>query len=101
VHTYDAEITLGAPRPLPDEAALDGVGEFLSTCCAWAAPWPHEAAAIDFHATEGRSLPRTLEASVTSHQRPGTAGRDRFLARMRDGAVGVVRLRGVADGLQH
>ena len=34
VHTYDASITLGVPPPLPDEAALDGVEEFLSTCCA-------------------------------------------------------------------
>jgi uncharacterized protein (TIGR03083 family) len=62
VHTYDAQITLGAPQPLPDEAALDGVEEFLSTCCAWTAPWPHEAAAVDFHATEGRSWRLSLAA---------------------------------------
>ncbi|HEY6309348.1 MAG TPA: maleylpyruvate isomerase family mycothiol-dependent enzyme [Streptosporangiaceae bacterium] len=62
VHTYDAQITLGAPPPLPDEAALDGVEEFLSTCCAWTAPWPHEAAAVDFHAAEGRSWRLTLSA---------------------------------------
>ncbi|HEY6294386.1 MAG TPA: maleylpyruvate isomerase family mycothiol-dependent enzyme [Streptosporangiaceae bacterium] len=62
VHTYDAQITLGAPLPLPDEAALDGVEEFLSTCCAWTAPWPHGAAAVDFHATEGRSWRLTLSA---------------------------------------
>jgi hypothetical protein len=52
----------GRPQPLPDEAALDGVEEFLSTCCAWTAPWPHEAAAVDFHATEGRSWRLSLAA---------------------------------------
>jgi uncharacterized protein (TIGR03083 family) len=62
VHTYDAQITLGAPQPLPDEAALDGVEEFLSTCCAWTTPWPHEAATVDFHATEGRSWRLRLSA---------------------------------------
>lgn len=37
LHTNDAQITLGDlfdPQPLPDEAALDGVDAFLSTCCA-------------------------------------------------------------------
>jgi uncharacterized protein (TIGR03083 family) len=62
VHTYDAEVVVGTSSPLPDEAALDGVEEFLSTCCAWTAPWPHEAAAVDFHATEGRSWRLTLSA---------------------------------------
>jgi uncharacterized protein (TIGR03083 family) len=62
VHTYDAQITLGAPQPLPDEAALDGVEEFLSTCVAWTQPWPHEAAVVDFHATEGRSWRLSLSA---------------------------------------
>jgi uncharacterized protein (TIGR03083 family) len=55
VHTYDAQVTLGAPQPLPDEVALDGVEEFLFTCCATTAAWPHEPAAVDYHATEGRS----------------------------------------------
>ena len=62
VHTYDAQITLGAPQPLPDETALDGVDEFLSTCVAWTQPWPHEAAAVDFHATEGRSWRLSVSA---------------------------------------
>lgn len=32
VHTYDAQVTVGAPQPLPDEVALDGVDDVLSTC---------------------------------------------------------------------
>lgn len=55
VHTYDAQLTAGTAEPLPTEAALDGVDEFLVTCCATTDPWPYEAAFLDFHATEGRS----------------------------------------------
>jgi uncharacterized protein (TIGR03083 family) len=55
VHTYDAQNTVGTPEPLPDEAALDGVDDFLITVCERTDPWPHEDAAIDVHATEGRS----------------------------------------------
>jgi len=62
VHAYDAQITAGAPQPLPDEVALDGVDEFLSTCCATTSAWPHEAAAVDYHAAEGRSWRLSLAA---------------------------------------
>ncbi|PWR15238.1 hypothetical protein DKT69_12030 [Micromonospora sicca] len=55
VHTYDAQVAVGAPQPLPDEVALDGVDEFLTTCVATTAAWPHKPAVIDYHATEGRS----------------------------------------------
>lgn len=55
VHTYDAQVTLGAPQPLPEEVALDGVEEFLHTCCATTSAWPHEPAVVDYEATEGRS----------------------------------------------
>jgi uncharacterized protein (TIGR03083 family) len=75
VHTYDAQVTLGAPPPLPDKVALDGVEEFLSTCCAWAARWPHGAAVVDFHAAEGRSWRLTLSAGgarATRLPAPGT-----------------------------
>lgn len=75
VHTYDAQITLGTPQPLPDEAALDGVDEFLSTCCAWTSAWPHKAAAVDFHAIEGRSWRLSLSgdgARTTRLPTPGT-----------------------------
>ncbi|WP_405835716.1 maleylpyruvate isomerase family mycothiol-dependent enzyme [Streptomyces sp. NBC_01518] len=62
VHAYDAQITVGTPRPLPDEAALDGIDEFLSTCCAGTDPWPHEPATVEYHATEGRSWRLALSA---------------------------------------
>lgn len=74
VHTYDAQITLGAPQPLPDEAALDGVEDFLSTCCAWTAPWPHGDAAVDFHATEGRSWRLSMSADGGRTTRLPTPG---------------------------
>lgn len=76
VHTYDAQITLGAPQPLPEEAALDGVEEFLTTCCATTSPWPHEPAAVAYHATEGRSWRLSLSADgarATRIPSPGTA----------------------------
>ncbi|SPL95953.1 unnamed protein product [[Actinomadura] parvosata subsp. kistnae] len=62
VHTYDAQITVGAPQPLPAEVALDGVEEFLFTCVATTSAWPHRPAAIDFHASEGRSWRLSLSA---------------------------------------
>lgn len=61
VHTYDAQITVGAPQPLPEEAALDGVEDFLSTCCATSSAWPHKPTAFDFLATEGPSWRLTVE----------------------------------------
>ncbi|GAA3264161.1 maleylpyruvate isomerase family mycothiol-dependent enzyme [Nonomuraea helvata] len=75
VHTYDAQITVGAPRPLPDEVALDGVDEFLSTCVATTSAWPHKPAALDFHASEGRSWRLSLSADGARTVRlpgPGT-----------------------------
>ncbi|WP_066376536.1 maleylpyruvate isomerase family mycothiol-dependent enzyme [Herbidospora mongoliensis] len=76
MHTYDAQVALGAPQSLPDEVALDGVDEFLSTCVAGTAPWPHEPAAVDYHATEGRSWRLSLSAEgarITRLPTPGTA----------------------------
>ncbi|MGW6822571.1 maleylpyruvate isomerase N-terminal domain-containing protein [Streptomyces sp. NPDC055005] len=75
VHTYDAQITVGAPQPLPTEVALDGVDEFLSTCVATASAWQHKPAAIDFHASEGRSWRLSLSADGARTARlpePGT-----------------------------
>ncbi|MGW2637312.1 maleylpyruvate isomerase family mycothiol-dependent enzyme [Streptomyces sp. NPDC001348] len=62
VHTYDAQLTASAPQPLPVEVALDGVEEFVFTCCATTSPWPHEPAVVDYHATEGRSWRLWLSA---------------------------------------
>ena len=75
VHTYDAQLTLGAPQPLPDEVALDGVDEFLSTCCATTSAWPHMPAIVDYHAIEGRSWRLWLSADgarTTRLPAPGT-----------------------------
>ena len=75
MHTYDAQVTLGAPQPPPGEVALDGVEHFLSTCCATAVAWPHEPAAVDYHATEGRSWRLSLSADgvrITRLPTPGT-----------------------------
>lgn len=48
VHTYDAQLTIGAPEPLPEDVAVDGVEEFLLTCVATTFPWPHEPALLDY-----------------------------------------------------
>ncbi|MGE7391508.1 maleylpyruvate isomerase family mycothiol-dependent enzyme [Streptomyces sp. NPDC004126] len=63
VHTWDAGLSLGEPRPLPQEVALDGVEEFLTTCVATISPWPHKPAAIDFRTTEGPVWRLTLDGS--------------------------------------
>jgi uncharacterized protein (TIGR03083 family) len=76
VHTYDAQITGGAAQPLPDEAALDGVEEFLSTCVATTTAWPHEPADLDLHATEGRSWRLSLSADGARFTQLPTSGAD-------------------------
>jgi hypothetical protein len=56
--------------------AIDGVDEFLSTCCATTSAWPHEPATVDYHATEGRSWRLQLSAAgarTTRLPEPGTA----------------------------
>ncbi|WP_052745009.1 hypothetical protein [Micromonospora sp. HK10] len=82
VYTHDAQRTLGAPQPLPDEVALDGFDYCQFTLCATTAPWPHDPAVVDYHATEGRSwrlrLPRD-GARVTRLGAPA-AGEDRHPA---------------------
>ncbi|MGM1057767.1 maleylpyruvate isomerase N-terminal domain-containing protein [Saccharothrix sp. Mg75] len=77
VHTYDAQLTAGAPRPLPDEVAVDGVEDFLFTCCATTHAWPHDPAVVEYHATEGRSWRLWLSADGARAARlpePGNAG---------------------------
>ena len=55
VHTYDAQLTLGAPQPLPEEVALDGFDDCQFTLCATTVAWPHAPAVVEYHAVEGRS----------------------------------------------
>ncbi len=55
VHTYDAQLTIGSPQPVPQEIALDGVDDFLSTVCSTGVPWPYRPEILDYHAQEGRS----------------------------------------------
>jgi uncharacterized protein (TIGR03083 family) len=75
VHAYDVQVILGAPQPLLEEVALDGVEEFLFTSGTTTAAWPHEPAAVDFHAAEGRSWRTWLSADGARAARlpvPGT-----------------------------
>ncbi|GAA1178641.1 uncharacterized protein (TIGR03083 family) [Kitasatospora gansuensis] len=79
MHTYDAQVTVGAAQPLPTEVALDGAEEFLSTCCATPSAWPHKPTAFDFHATEGRSWRLTVDgagARFTRLPAPATTADD-------------------------
>jgi uncharacterized protein (TIGR03083 family) len=62
VHAYDAEITVDVPQTLPEAPALDGVDEFLATCCAGEYAWPFGDTTVDYHATEGRSWRLSLAA---------------------------------------
>jgi uncharacterized protein (TIGR03083 family) len=55
VHTYDVQLAVGAPQPLPDEVALDGFDDCQFTLCATTVAWPHGPAVVDYHATEGCS----------------------------------------------
>ncbi|QZZ28233.1 maleylpyruvate isomerase family mycothiol-dependent enzyme [Streptomyces sp. ST1015] len=60
VHTYDAQLTVGAPHALPAAIAQDGVAEFLTTCCATSSPWPHTPATLDFRTTDAPAWRLTL-----------------------------------------
>lgn len=62
MHTYDAQLTVGAPEPLPEAVALDGVEDFLFTCCTTTVAWPHKPALADYHVTEGRTWRQSLSA---------------------------------------
>jgi uncharacterized protein (TIGR03083 family) len=76
VHTYDAQLTIGEPQPLPEEVAVDGVEEFLFTCNATTSPWPHEPAVLVYTATEGRSWALRLSEKGARAERlsgPGEA----------------------------
>ncbi|MET9494417.1 maleylpyruvate isomerase family mycothiol-dependent enzyme [Streptomyces sp. NPDC006552] len=86
VHTYDAQLAADAVQPMPVDLAIDGVAEFLDTCNSTPAAWPHEAATLHYHATEGRSwllaldgtgawpARLTADAAPASASATGTAG---------------------------
>jgi hypothetical protein len=48
--------------------------KFVSTCCATTTAWPHQAAVVDFHATEGRSWRLSLSADGARITRLPTLG---------------------------
>ncbi|GLZ78186.1 hypothetical protein Afil01_29930 [Actinorhabdospora filicis] len=62
VHTYDVQVTLGSPQPLPTEVAVYGVPQFLTMVSATTVPWPFKPATIDLHITEGGSWRVSLNA---------------------------------------
>jgi uncharacterized protein (TIGR03083 family) len=62
VHTYDAQLTVDDPQQLSEEVALDGVEDFLFTCCATTTAWPHGPAVVDYLTTEGRAWRLRLSA---------------------------------------
>lgn len=99
VHTYDAQITVGAPQPLPAEVALDGVDEFLSTCVATTSAWPHEPAVVDFHASEGRSWRLSLSADGARTARLPGPGTISATAADQDPDAANFSARGTADEL--
>ncbi|WP_338057965.1 maleylpyruvate isomerase mycothiol-dependent enzyme family protein [Streptomyces dangxiongensis] len=99
VHTYDARLALGAPQPLPDQAALDGVDEFLSTSCAGPYAWPHKPSVVDYHATEGRSWRLTLSADGVRSTRLPTSGTLPATAAGQDPDPADASLRGTASDL--
>ncbi|MFJ1969251.1 maleylpyruvate isomerase N-terminal domain-containing protein [Streptomyces sp. NPDC087903] len=101
MHTCDAQITVGAPQPLPDEVALDGFEEFLSTCCATTSAWPHKPAAVDCHATEGRSWRLSLSADGARFTRLPTPGALPATASGKDPDPADASLRGTASELVH
>ncbi|MEV5282472.1 maleylpyruvate isomerase family mycothiol-dependent enzyme [Streptomyces sp. NPDC051993] len=79
VHTYDAQLSGGAPQPLPLGVALDGVEEFLFTVCGTPSAWPHKPTAFDFHTAEGRSWRLTVDgdgARSTRIPAPTATGED-------------------------
>ncbi|MFB6609013.1 maleylpyruvate isomerase N-terminal domain-containing protein [Agromyces sp. NPDC056379] len=55
VHTYDVQLTVGSPQPIPERIALDGFDDCQFTLCATTVAWPHDPAVVDYHATEGHS----------------------------------------------
>ena len=99
VHTYDAQITVGAPQSLPEEVALDAVDEFLCTCCSGTGAWPHEPTAVDYHAIEGSSWRLSLSADGSRTTRLPTLGTRPAIASGEQLDAAGASLRGTAGDL--
>lgn len=69
VHTYDAQLAVGAAQPVPAEIAVDGVEEFNVTCGTTTDAWPYDPALVDIHAAEGPSWRVTLSLEGSSVSR--------------------------------
>jgi uncharacterized protein (TIGR03083 family) len=82
VHTYDAQLTVGAPQPLPDEVALDGFDDCQFTLCSTNVAWPHDPAVVEYHATEGRywRLRLSRDGAWAVRLGPPAAGEDPDIA---------------------
>ncbi|MCP2372542.1 hypothetical protein BJ978_003218 [Agromyces terreus] len=82
MYTYDAQLTLGVPQPIPDEVALDGFDDCQFTLCATTVAWPNEPAVVDYHAKEGRSWRLRLDRQGARVTRLGApvAGEDQLPA---------------------
>jgi len=55
VHTYDAQLAVGAPLPVAEPVAVDGIDEFLTLSWGTAGPWPHAPARVRLRTDEGPS----------------------------------------------
>ncbi|MEU8071634.1 maleylpyruvate isomerase N-terminal domain-containing protein [Micromonospora sp. NPDC049151] len=73
VHTYDAQLTVGNPAPLPEEVALEGFDDCQFTLCSTDVAWPHAPAVVEYHATEGRSWRLRLSREGARAARLGTS----------------------------
>ncbi|MEU5387455.1 maleylpyruvate isomerase family mycothiol-dependent enzyme [Kitasatospora cineracea] len=74
VHAHDAQLAVGAPLPLPERAALDGLDEFPDLYWPLSAPWPHAPVTVRLHTTEGPALSYDLApAEPATPAQPPTA----------------------------
>ncbi|WP_305783308.1 maleylpyruvate isomerase family mycothiol-dependent enzyme [Symbioplanes lichenis] len=71
VHTYDAQLAVGDPQPLPAAAARDGVEEFLLTCVTTPIAWPHEPATVDYRTGDGGAWRLELSGAGARVTSPG------------------------------
>ena len=84
MHTYDAPLTVGTPQPLPAEVALDGVEDFLFTCCTTTAAWTartgrrrpprYRGSFLRLRLSAEDRGPQPLEAVLRAYGRPALSG---------------------------